>query len=355
MPLASMRVLQDEGFFSFVSDGGHRVETFRDLYGQVMGLGYEDLSLALCASMDRAARALYLDDTVPLEQRMRIAGIMDSKILATFVSGVNTRSEAGIASFNSDVSARPVEIDGKKYRQIWSKKGVATNAEGCDWAAVSVKDAGDDSEFGGRFVFVEMRDAEGNLADGITIHDTGHTLGVPSTRSCSVSFDGVLVPEELALPWSKNLLGHFLVGNASASFGVYTSAYIGAAKRVLAYMESKKSSTKRVRDRISGCHDTVLVAEKALMEAAHMKDEGASLELVAGQLLLAKSFIGRAISDDLFPVASYVSGFHDLAFDNTSNEGLPVFVAGLWMANGQPPSSPMIEDIFDGRITLPSL
>lgn len=349
LPQDCMDILVEEGFFGLEA----YTTGCRNKFGQMVALGFEDLSLALIASMDRSARALYFDDTVPSGRQSYLARIMEGKILATFVSGLNTRSQAGIASFNSDVVARKVKVGAQRYLQIWGTKGVATNAEGCDYAAVSVKDEGDDSEFGGRFVFVKMRDDAGNLAEGITIHDTGRTLGVPSTRSCSVAFDDVLIPEHLVLPRVPNLLTHFLIKNASDSFGDYTGGYIGAAKRTVAYMMDK-NRRERLTSRIATCWNAVVEAEAALLEAADMKDDGEPPMAVAQQLLKAKRSIGAVISDQILPLASYMSGFHDLAFD-WNKEGVPVFIAGIWMANPQPPSSPMIDDIFSGDVQLPPL
>src|SRR5687768_16364225 len=78
LPVESMGVLAEEGFFNF---RGYAVRC-RSKVEQTMGLGFEDPSLALIVAMDRSARALCFDDTVSVEQQSYLAEIMEGKILA---------------------------------------------------------------------------------------------------------------------------------------------------------------------------------------------------------------------------------------------------------------------------------
>ena len=349
LPLDAMEILRREGHYDILDQNGKLTLSYREMYERTIGLGRLDLSLALINSMHYLTAALIADDSVPAEQQAYIASLIKSSITAAFVSGRYTRSEAGPLSFLTDVRAKKLEVRNEKFWQVNGTKGVATNAEGCDYALVTFKDEDDKSPAGALFGLVKMHSGSG-FAPGITVRDTGDTLGVPSTRSGSVDFKGVLVPEGLVLPWYENSLGHFLGKNGKASFGAYTGAYLGACHTVLDFFTRKKSQYKTV---VRECSDAVAGAEQILMKAAALIDRGrpADAEEVTGLLLQAKLKAGGA-SKKLIGEMGELGGFHDF-LRNGEDGNVLVALLGLFMANAHPPSTPMIRDILSGKIVLP--
>ena len=113
-----------------------------------------------------------------------------------------------------------VEIVDGGYR-LYGRKQFGTNFEASQYSMVMfhVKDSSDSTE--SVFLLLDTK------MDGIRVEDTWDTLGLRATRSNSVVFDGLFVPEDQALIRGSDYL-QSLLQNASAEFyHTFSSVYLG--------------------------------------------------------------------------------------------------------------------------------
>lgn len=113
-----------------------------------------------------------------------------------------------------------VEIVNGGYK-LYGRKQFGTNFEASQYSMVMfhVKDSSDLTE--SVFLLLDTK------MDGIKVEDTWDTLGLRATRSNSVVFDGLYVPEDQALIRGSNYF-QSLLQNASAEFyHTFSSVYLG--------------------------------------------------------------------------------------------------------------------------------
>jgi len=145
-------------------------------------------------------------------------------------------------------------------------------------------------------------------ADGVTIHDVWFTHGMRATRSNTVEYDNVFVPDELYLHSTDEFLNDFIMRGANWSFAGFAAVYLGVGlgildftsdflnKRVAKGFAQQQAYHPDLRRRVGEMASELNGAKYSMFYSAWYSDTyGPGVETFK-HFLRAKSIIGKAVS-----------------------------------------------------------
>ena len=254
---------------------------------------------------------------IPEEKKQLIAdlAVKERKLICASVSAPNSSSLLGTAT-NTSLQARKVPGG----YTLHGKKAFCSMVESSDYCFVYAHPEEDPNLRASLGILVPID--KGN-ANGVTIKDDWDPAGMRATRSNTVIYDGIFVPEELVFIKTENHIQDFLVRGANWSFGGYTGAYLGIGYAILNFaidlLKSRKSSGFDQplgyhpinRNRIGTMASELHSAKFALMYAAWHSDTYGPTDETFHQFLRAKYSVAKA-TQFVVQSASVASGLHGL-------------------------------------------
>lgn len=274
------------------------------------GLGYKAidamLALSKLAEGDAAATLGFNMHMFAVWMINNLPGISDAKraefnrlavesLLAALVSE-DSASSMHPGSFVPSLRARRVKggyvLNGMKH--------FASNFEACDHAMVFAHREDNPNPLSA-IVMVMPRNTS-----GITVHQSFDLEGMRSTRSNSVEFKDVFVSDDQVLTEMEDFLAVVMAYGGVATFGLYSSVYLGGGFRLCQIADEKLTTTTPKGAGLPKAYwpSTAVVggnamsgmwaAESLLWRAATMVDTDGPAEAFP-MMLAAKVAIGRAV------------------------------------------------------------
>ncbi len=152
----------------------------------------------------------YLEDTAA----MRLPGCFAMSELG---HGSNVRDVETTATYDAETGEFVIHTPSESARKEW----IGNAARDGRMATVFAQLEAGEHEYGVHAFVVPIRDEDGNVADGVTIEDCGHKLGLNGVDNGRIWFDHVRIPRE-------NLLDRYASVDAD---GGYHSPITSAGKR----------------------------------------------------------------------------------------------------------------------------
>jgi alkylation response protein AidB-like acyl-CoA dehydrogenase len=81
-------------------------------------------------------------------------------------------------------------------------------------------------------------------AEGVKVHDVWNPIGMRATRSNTVEYSGLFVPDKYVLHKTDEFLNDFIIRGASWSFGGFAAVYLGVGLGIVEYASELLSSRK---------------------------------------------------------------------------------------------------------------
>ncbi|AJY74152.1 acyl-CoA dehydrogenase family protein [Paenibacillus beijingensis] len=153
--------------------------------------------------------------------------INQGKLMCTSVSEPSSSSLLA-TSYTPSLEARRV----KGGYELYGKKAFCSMVESSDYVYLYAHPEGDPNPQASIGFLVPI---DKGRVKGVTIHDVWDTMGMRATRSNTVDYNGVFVPDELYLHRTDEFLNDFIIRGANWSFGGFAAVYLGVGLGILSY------------------------------------------------------------------------------------------------------------------------
>lgn len=235
-----------------------------------------------------------------IKARVADLAINQGKLMCTSVSEPNSSSLLATA-YTPSLSAR--KVDGGYI--INGKKAFCSMVESSDYVYLYAHPEGDPNPQASIGFLVPIY--KGN-AEGVTIHDVWFTHGMRATRSNTVEYNNVFIPDELYLHRTDEFLNDFIMRGANWSFAGFAAVYLGVGLGILDFTSDflNKSFSKGfaqqqayhpdLRRRVGEMASELNAAKYSLFYSAWYSDTYGPGPETFKNFLRAKSVIGNAVS-----------------------------------------------------------
>lgn len=241
------------------------------------------------------------DISEEVKKRVADLAINQGKLMCTSVSEPNSSSLLGTA-YTPSLSAK--KVDGGYV--LNGKKAFCTMVESSDYVYLYAHPENDPNPQASIGFLVPINKGR---AEGVTIHDVWFTHGMRATRSNTVEYNNVFVPDELFLHSTDEFLNDFIMRGANWSFAGFAAVYLGIGLGILDF--TSKFLNNRVakgyaqpqayhpdlRRRIGKMASELTAAKYSMFYAAWYSDEyGPGIETFKN-FLKAKAMIGDSVAN----------------------------------------------------------
>jgi len=238
-PIENFHKLRDAGFYGLVvpQELGGLGEGIVGWTVVAEELAKGDAATALGFNMhvNATGGTLHRHD-IPADVRERVAklAVEEGKLMATSVSEPGSSSLL-VGSLNPALKAR--QVDGGW--ELHGRKMPLSIFEAADYTYLYAHPEGHPNPAKAVALMVD------NQQDGkISVTDLWDVIGMRSTRSNQVDFDGAFVPNEWQLYETDNFVESFLMEEADFAFGGYTACYLGLGLGIVEWAQRYLSSRK---------------------------------------------------------------------------------------------------------------
>lgn len=240
------------------------------------------------------------DISEDIKERVADLAINQGKLMCTSVSEPNSSSLLATA-YTPSLSVK--KVNGGYI--LNGKKAFCSMVESSDYVYLYAHPENDPNPQASIGFLVPID--KGN-ADGVTIHDVWFTHGMRATRSNTVEYDNVFVPDELYLHSTDEFLNDFIMRGANWSFAGFAAVYLGVGlgildftsdflnKRVAKGFAQQQAYHPDLRRRVGEMASELNGAKYSMFYSAWYSDTyGPGVETFK-HFLRAKSIIGKAVS-----------------------------------------------------------
>lgn len=249
-----------------------------------------------------ATGAIMQHPDIPEEVKRRVAdlAINQGKLMCTSVSEPNSSSLLAPA-YTPSLSAK--KVDGGYI--LNGKKAFCTMVESSDYVYLYAHPDDDPNPQASIGFLVPI---DKGRAKGVTIHDVWFTHGMRATRSNTVEYNDVFIPDELYLHRTDEFINDFIMRGANWSFAGFAAVYLGIGLGILDFTSEflKKRVAKGyaqpqayhpdLRRRVGQMASDLNAAKYSMYFAAWYSDKyGPGVETFK-HFVRAKSVIGDSVS-----------------------------------------------------------
>lgn len=153
--------------------------------------------------------------------------LKEGKLMCTSVS---EPTSSGLLATSYTPSLEAEEVEGG-YR-LYGKKAFCSMVESSDYVYLYAHPKGDPNPQASIGFLVPV---DKGRAEGVIIHDVWDTHGMRATRSNTVEYKGVFVPNELVLHQTDEFLNDFIIRGGNWSFAGFAAVYLGVGLGILEY------------------------------------------------------------------------------------------------------------------------
>ncbi|SDI38069.1 Acyl-CoA dehydrogenase [Alteribacillus persepolensis] len=236
-----------------------------------------------------------------VKQRVADLALREGKLMCTSVSEP-TSSSLLASAYTPSLEARRVNGG----HTLHGKKAFCSMVESSDYVYLYAHPEHDPNPQASIGFLVPIN--KGNV-EGVTIHDVWDTHGMRATRSNTVEYDGVFVPDDLILHETDEFLNDFIVRGANWSFGGFAAVYLGIGLGILNFASDfltnrvakgyaqSQGYHPDIRRRIGDMASELEAAELQMKHAAWYCDTyGLSVDTFH-HFIKAKNTIGQAVAN----------------------------------------------------------
>lgn len=193
-------------------------------------------STAMSWNMHAAGTAAIMENPeIPEEKKQAIADLVikEGKLICQSVSEPTSSSLIG-QSYTPSLIAK--KVDGGYI--LNGKKAFATMFESSDYVYLFAHPENDPNPQSSIGFFLSTK------AEGIKVHDVWDTLGMRATRSNTVEYNQVFVPDSQVLHKTDAFLQSFIVKNAAWAFGTFASMYYAIGRGIANWVKETLTTRK---------------------------------------------------------------------------------------------------------------
>jgi alkylation response protein AidB-like acyl-CoA dehydrogenase len=240
------------------------------------------------------------DISEEVKERVADLAIKQEKLMCTSVSEPNSSSLLPTA-YTPSLSAR--KVDGGYL--LNGKKAFCSMVESSDYVYLYAHPENDPNPQASIGFLVPID--KGN-AEGVTIHDVWFTHGMRATRSNTVEYNNVFIPNELYLHSTNEFINDFIMRGANWSFAGFAAVYLGIGlgildftsdflnKRIAKGFAQQQAYHPDLRRRVGEMASDLTAAQYSMFYASWYSDHyGPGVETFKN-FLRAKAAIGDSVS-----------------------------------------------------------